>query len=263
MTDGTSHGTTTPDSDAPGSSGRAPVLSATGIGKDYETPRGSLQILDECSLELHPGDTVAIMGPSGSGKSTLLAILGTLEPPSRGKLLLAGEDPFELPEARLAAFRNRQIGFVFQDHLLLPYCTALENVVVPALAGSDPDAAARELKTHSILTRAEQLLSRVGLADRVTHRPAELSGGERQRTAIARALINQPRLLLADEPTGNLDRVAADGVARLLLEVAAEQHAALVAVTHSRALADQFKRRFELIGGRLTQLSSGGSRLSS
>ncbi|QOJ04093.1 MAG: ABC transporter ATP-binding protein [Planctomycetia bacterium] len=255
MTDGTSQGPTTPDPNAPGSSFRVPVLSAVAIGKDYETPRGSLQILDECSLELHPGDTVAIMGPSGSGKSTLLAILGTLEPPSRGRLLLTGEDPFEFPEAQLAAFRNRQIGFVFQDHLLLPYCTALENVVVPALAGPDRDAAERDPAQTSALTRAEQLLSRVGLADRMDHRPAELSGGERQRTAIARALINQPRLLLADEPTGNLDRASADGVARLLLDVAAEQRAALVAVTHSRALADQFKRRYELVGGRLTPLS--------
>lgn len=251
MTDGT----TTPDSNALGASGRVPILSATAVGKDYETPRGSLHILDECSLELHPGDTVAIMGPSGSGKSTLLAILGTLESPSRGKLLLAGEDPFELPEARLAAFRNRHIGFVFQDHLLLPYCTALENVVVPALTNSAGSASAREPAATSALTRAEKLLSRVGLADRMDHRPAELSGGERQRTAIARALINQPRLLLADEPTGNLDRASADGVARLLLEVAAEQRAALVAVTHSRALADQFKRRFELIGGRLTPMT--------
>jgi len=255
MTDGTPHGTTTVNSSAPGASGHVPILSATAIGKEYETSRGSLQILDECSLELNPGDTVAIMGPSGSGKSTLLAIFGTLESPSRGKLLLAGEDPFELPEKQLAAFRNRHIGFVFQDHLLLPYCTALENVVVPALAGSPHDSSNHGTSSGSALVRAEQLLTRVGLNDRMDHRPGELSGGERQRTAIARALINQPRLLLADEPTGNLDRASADGVARLLLEVAAEQRTALVAVTHSRALADQFKRRFELVGGRLMPLA--------
>src|SRR5207253_4264054 len=175
------------------------------------------------------GENAAILGPSGSGKSTLLSILGTLEPPTSGSVFLAGKNPFALDEAELAAFRRESIGFVFQDHHLLPQCTVLENVLVPFLA----DGSA----TQDDVQRAADLLGRVGLAERLTHRPAELSGGERQRVAIARALVRGPTLLLADEPTGNLDRTTARSIAELLLELQTEQNTILVVVTHSEILA--------------------------
>jgi len=181
------------------------------------------------------------MGPSGSGKSTLLNILGTLEPPSRGRVTLSGRDPFALAEPELAAFRNREVGFVFQDHHLLPQCSVLENVLVPTLvAGPGP---------HE--SRARELLARVGLGERLEHRPAELSGGERQRTALARALVLAPHLLLCDEPTGNLDAASAAAVADLLLELHARDGAILVLVTHSAALAARFPDRRRLTGHRL------------
>ena len=182
------------------------------------------------------------MGPSGSGKSTLLYILGALEPPSAGTVSLDGENPFELSESKLAAFRNKKIGFVFQDHCLLPQCSVLENVLTPSLvAGPGKDYVAR----------ARKLLEQVGLADRLKHRPAELSGGEKQRVALARALLMDPVLLLCDEPTGNLDRRSAQGVASLLLEVHQGQQTILVVVTHSTELAARFPVRFELTGGQL------------
>ncbi|MCA9239055.1 MAG: ABC transporter ATP-binding protein, partial [Planctomycetales bacterium] len=166
------------------------------LTKSYPTPSGELAVLREASFELAGGESLAIVGPSGSGKSTLLAILGALEPPSSGRVLLAGQDPFALDQQSLPAFRGQHIGFVFQEHYLLPQCTVLENVLTPHLAvgaaGPEEQRAARAL------------LDRVGLADRLTHRPAELSGGERQRVAIARALVRRPTLVLADEPTGNL-----------------------------------------------------------
>src|SRR5207245_1638521 len=164
--------------------------------KDYPTRSGPLSVLRGVSLELNRGESLAVMGPSGSGKSTLLNILGTLDRPTSGTVRLEDADPFLLPEAQLASFRNRHIGFVFQEHYLLPQCSVLENVLIPTLAG--PRSAAD-------VSWAHQLLERVGLKDRLEHRPAELSGGERQRVAIARALIHHPDLLLADEPTGNLD----------------------------------------------------------
>jgi lipoprotein-releasing system ATP-binding protein len=222
-----------------------PALVARSLSKSYPVSGGGeLTVLANASLELERGDNVAILGPSGSGKSTLLAILGTLERPTGGTLTLGGTAPFDLSEAELAAFRSRHIGFVFQDHHLLPQCTVLENVLVPLLA--DGAAAGDDVR------RAEQLVNRVGLAERTNHRPAELSGGERQRAALARALIRNPTLLLADEPTGNLDRSTAAAIVELLLEVQREHNAILVAVTHSAALAEQMKRRFELDGGRLT-----------
>jgi lipoprotein-releasing system ATP-binding protein len=199
------------------------------------------------SFALRRGENLAILGPSGSGKSTLLSIIGSLEPPSSGSVRLGGQDPFSLGEASLAAFRRENIGFVFQGHHLLPQCTVMENVLVPFLA----DGAA----TTDDQQRAKGLLDRVGLADRLAHRPAELSGGERQRVAIARAMIRRPTLLLADEPTGNLDRTTAQTIAELLLELQAEQNAMLVVVTHSAALARSLQRRMELDAGRLVPLA--------
>ena len=202
------------------------------------TPRGELPILADISLSLERGAAVAIMGPSGSGKSTLLYILGALEPPTSGTVTLDGKDPYPLGEREQAAFRNQHIGFVFQDHSLLPQCSVLENVLAPTLVAPPADADARRRRA-----RARELLTQVGLADRLDHRPAELSGGEKQRAALARALIRNPTLLLCDEPTGNLDRAAADAVADLLLELHAARNTILVVVTHSAALADRFPVR--------------------
>jgi lipoprotein-releasing system ATP-binding protein len=214
------------------------VLQLSNISKQYETPRGPLPVLEDISLSLSPGDAAAIMGPSGSGKSTLLYILGALEPPSSGSVTLNGQNPFELSPQALAAFRNKEIGFVFQDHCLLPQCSVLENVLIPTLVGS---------KGTDEVGRAQTLIDRVGLGGRVDHRPEALSGGERQRAAIARALIRQPRLLLCDEPTGNLDRTSADRVASVLLDVLDRQQTTLIIVTHSAQLADRCPMRFELI----------------
>ena len=183
-----------------------------------------------------------MVGPSGSGKSTLLHILGTLEPPSSGRVTLEGRDPFALGERELAAFRNREVGFVFQDHCLLPQCSVLENVLIPTLVA--PRRAGYE-------TKARELLARVGLGERLDHRPAELSGGEKQRVALARALVLSPRLLLCDEPTGNLDAAAAESVASLLFELQAQRQAILVLVTHSAELAARCEDRRRLVDGRL------------
>jgi lipoprotein-releasing system ATP-binding protein len=221
----------------------AAELVVENVAKEYPTPAEALRVLSGVSLSLGRGENVAILGPSGSGKSTLLSILGTLEPPSSGSVRLAGKDPFALNEAELAAFRRHNIGFVFQEHHLLPQCTVLENVLVPFLA----DGSASEEEQ----SRAIELLKRVGLSERLTHRPAELSGGERQRVAIARALVREPLLLLADEPTGNLDRTTARSIANLLLELQAERNAILVVVTHSEAVAAALQQRMEIDSGRL------------
>ena len=221
----------------------AAELVVENVAKEYPTPAEPLRILAGVSLSLRRGENVAILGPSGSGKSTLLSILGTLEPPSSGSVRLAGKDPFAFNEADLAAFRRDNIGFVFQEHHLLPQCTVLENVLVPFLA----DGSASEEDQR----RATDLLNRVGLAERLTHRPAELSGGERQRVAIARALVREPLLLLADEPTGNLDRTTAHSIANLLLELQAERNAILVVVTHSEAMAASLQHRMEIDSGKL------------
>jgi len=215
------------------------------LTKQYATPRGPLTVLADVSLSLAPGDAAAIMGPSGSGKSTLLYMLGALEPPTSGQVTLDGKNPFALDPRALAAFRNEQIGFVFQDHCLLPQCSVLENVLVPTLV------AAGLASTDATIERARALLAQVGLSARLDHRPAELSGGEKQRVALARALIRQPALLLCDEPTGNLDRGTAETVTSLLLDLHAAQRTVLVVVTHSAALAERFSRRYELNGGRL------------
>ena len=223
------------------------MLTVANIAKSYPTPRGEIQILDGVSLTVERGEAVAIMGPSGSGKSTLLYIIGALEPPSSGQVALDGQDPYALGERAQAAFRNEHIGFVFQDHSLLPQCSVLENVLAPTLVarstgGADGDA-----------SRARDLLLRVGLGDRLDHRPAELSGGEKQRAALARALIRSPSLLLCDEPTGNLDRTSADGVAALLLELHSAARTILIVVTHSLALADRFPTRYLMDAGRLAR----------
>lgn len=223
-------------------------LRAEALEKSFPTPAGALQVLRGASMTLAPGESVAIMGPSGSGKSTLLNILGTLEPPTAGRVLLDGQNPFDLREAELARFRNRRIGFVFQDHHLLPQCTALENALTPTLATTEGGDA---------LDRAHRLLELVGLADRAEHFPAELSGGERQRVAIARALVQRPALVLADEPTGNLDHRAADLVAGLLLEMQQQEGVMLVTVTHSASLAQRFDRRLEMTDGTLRDTAEG------
>jgi lipoprotein-releasing system ATP-binding protein len=225
------------------------VLIADRLSKHYETPRGPLPILDAVSLDVDRGDSVAIMGPSGCGKSTLLYLLGALEPPSSGSVTIDGTNPYDLREDAQAAFRGAHVGFVFQDHLLLPQLSALDNVLAPTLVApvvsSGPDP-------HE---RARQLLADVGLESRVDHRPGELSGGERQRVAIARALVRAPSLLLCDEPTGNLDRTSAESVADLLLALHRARKTMLVVVTHSAALASRFSRRYELNDRRLRQVS--------
>jgi len=222
------------------------MLTVRRLHKEFPTRSGPLEVLRGIDLDLARGEAVAVMGPSGSGKSTLLHIVGTLDRPTSGTVRLDDINPFQLPEPELAAFRNRRIGFVFQDHYLLPQCSVLENVLIPTLVG--PARAERE-------QRARHLLERVGLAHRLRHRPSELSGGERQRVAVARALINQPVLLLADEPTGNLDRRSAQAVGALLLELAAQENAILITVTHSLELARGFPRQLQMLDGTLAPLS--------
>jgi lipoprotein-releasing system ATP-binding protein len=211
------------------------------LSKDYPTRSGPLHVLRNISLALTPGEALAVTGPSGSGKSTLLHIVGTLDSPTSGNVSLNNRNPFTLPEPELADFRKRSIGFVFQDHYLLPQCSVLENVLIPTLTGGPPD----------VESRARDLLDRVGLKERLNHRPAELSGGERQRVALARALIQKPQLLLADEPTGNLDRRTAQAVGDLLVELHRQEGLMLIVVTHSPELARLLPRRREMLDGTL------------
>ena len=220
-------------------------LEVAHLRKDYPTARGPLTVLADVSFTLASGEAAAVMGPSGAGKSSLLYLLGALEPPTAGTVMLDGVNPFVLTPDALAAFRNASIGFVFQDHCLLPQCSVLENVLIPTLVAPRAD---RDTE------RARELIARVGLSDRADHRPGELSGGERQRVAIARALIRKPRLLLCDEPTGNLDRASADQVAALLIELHRAQNAILIVVTHSQALASKFSMRFEFTDRQLTRV---------
>jgi lipoprotein-releasing system ATP-binding protein len=220
------------------------VLTVSNVSKSYPSPDGDVAVLSEVSLSLVPGDAAAITGPSGSGKSTLLYVLGALEPPSSGTITLDGTNPFSLPPTHLAAFRNKAIGFVFQDHCLLPQCSVLENVLVPTLVGTTESG----IEVH-----AQTLVDRVGLSHRIGHLPGQLSGGEKQRVALARALVRRPRLLLCDEPTGNLDRKAADAVASLLFDLQQKENAILVVVTHSAALASRFPIQFELTDRKLAR----------
>jgi lipoprotein-releasing system ATP-binding protein len=221
------------------------MLNVANLAKEYPTPRGPLRVLSDVSFAMAPGDAAAIMGPSGSGKSSLLYILGGLDAPSSGVVTLDGRNPFQLSARDLAAFRNKEIGFVFQDHCLLPQCTVLENVLIPTLV------APKGIEDEQ---RARQLVEQVGLADRIEHRPAELSGGERQRVAIARALVREPRLLLCDEPTGNLDRVAAENVASVLLDLHRLKKTILIVVTHNVQLAEKLPVRFDLLDSHLRRL---------
>lgn len=220
------------------------------LTKHYPTPAEPLVVLDGVDLQLARGESLAVVGPSGCGKSTLLSILGTLDEPTAGTVTLGGDDPFALDEAGLARFRAASVGFVFQEHYLLPQCTVLENVLVPLL--SDGKATAEDAD------RASELLGRVGLGERLTHRPAQLSGGERQRAAIARALIRDPLLLLADEPTGALDGRNAAAIADLLLELQSDRDAMLIAVTHSGEFADRMGRQARLSDGKLEEGRGGG-----
>ena len=214
-----------------------PSIKISNLSKDF----GSVKVLQNVSFSFTSGTSVAITGPSGSGKSTLLHIIGTLEEPSAGRVEINGTDPFKLSEPELARYRNAVIGFVFQDHYLLPQYSVLENVLVPTLAfKQDADAT----------QRAHQLIQRVGLADRKSHRPGQLSGGERQRVAIARALINQPNILLCDEPTGNLDTATTETIANLLFELHSAEKNMLVVVTHNLALAARFDQHLQLMDGK-------------
>jgi lipoprotein-releasing system ATP-binding protein len=221
-------------------------LEVTNVSKEYPTPAGPLAVLKDVNLSLESGDAAAIMGPSGTGKSTLLYILGALEPPSRGTVVLGDRNIFSMNPAELARFRGSGIGFVFQDHCLLPQCSVLENVLLPTLVAP----------SEKHVTRARELINAVGLSHRSDHRPGQLSGGEKQRVAIARALIRNPRLVVCDEPTGNLDENTASSVASVLLELHRQQNNILLVVTHSSRLATEFPFRYELSGGRLSRISS-------
>ena len=218
-------------------------LELSDLTRDFPTRGEPLQVLKGVNLQVSAGETLAIVGPSGCGKSTLLHILGTLDIPTSGTMILDGTDPFQLDEQSLARFRNQNIGFIFQDHHLLPQLSVLENVLIPAIANGRPD--------KDCVERAHQLIERVGLADRIEHRPAELSGGERERVAVARSLIHQPTLLLADEPTGNLDQANARQVGNLLLEMHEQEEMMLVVVTHNQELAAMLDRQHRLDDGKL------------
>ncbi|MCX6889913.1 MAG: ABC transporter ATP-binding protein [Verrucomicrobia bacterium] len=231
----------------------APLLKLASVTRRYDAPgkTEALTVLAGVSLEIARGESLAIVGPSGSGKSTLLQIMGTLDRPTSGSVTLDGRELGALDELQLASVRNRQIGFVFQSHYLLPQCTVMENVLVPTLACAD--AALRD----GAGGRAERLLERVGLGQRKSHRPGELSGGERQRVAVVRALINQPQLLLADEPTGSLDHASALQLGQLLLELNREEGVTLVLVTHALDLARRMGRVMGLTDGQLKPVEPG------
>jgi len=213
------------------------VLEVTNLTKEYPMPGHPLQVLSGIDFALNNGEAASIIGPSGSGKSTFLYILGALEPPSSGSVRLGGKNPYEMNEKDLAAFRNRKIGFVFQDHHLLPQCSVLENVLIPTLVAPRDD---------SIQRRAMDILEQVGLRERIHHRPQELSGGEKQRIALARALIVKQELVLCDEPTGNLDSESAETVVSLLFELHKLQKNILIVVTHNLEVAGRFGMKFKL-----------------
>jgi len=238
-------------------SSKGPLLQLNKISKKYDSSvtAGSLTVLDGISFEVSAGESLAIVGPSGSGKSTLLNIIGTLDHPSSGEVLLDGRDLSHLNESETATVRNCQIGFVFQFHYLLPQCSVMENVLVPTLAKTASLAPGKisgaESERESARERASRLLDRVGLGQRLSHRPGELSGGERQRVQVVRALINHPELLLADEPTGALDHASAQQLGQLLVELNREEQVTLIVVTHSAELAARMSRLLELKDGRL------------
>ncbi|MCX6871825.1 MAG: ABC transporter ATP-binding protein [Verrucomicrobia bacterium] len=220
------------------------LVEVRGVSKSFRSGDHKVRVLDEVHLSVAAQESVAIVGPSGSGKSTLLNLLGTLDQPDQGTIVIDGKNLAMMAGDELAKFRNLNIGFVFQSHHLLPHLTVLENILVPVLAQASEVG-------EEILLRATQLLQRVGLADREKHLPGRLSGGERQRVAVVRALINQPRLILADEPTGALDRVSAAEVGRLLLELNREHGITLVVATHSEELAARMDRIISMENGTL------------
>ncbi len=227
-----------------------PLLELTDISKQYaETVDSPItQVLRKINLTVMEGETVAVVGPSGSGKSTLLNIIGTLDRATAGRALLDGIDLATLNDSELARVRTCALGLIFQLHHLLPQCSVMENVLVPTLAGGPKKRAEQPVE------RAKRLLDRVGLGHRLGHRPGQLSGGERQRVAVVRAIINEPKLLLADEPTGALDRAAADNLADLLVELNREEQVALLVITHAMDLARRMGRILELSGGALVPL---------
>ena len=220
------------------------LLELTGVTKSFVSPGGTeTPVLKGVNLKMAPGESVAIVGPSGCGKSTLLNLIGTLDRPTAGRILLDGKDVTTATDAQLAEIRSSVIGLVFQSHHLLPQCSILENVLVPSLVAKGAQGAE---------DRARKLIDRVGLSHRLTHRPGQLSGGECQRAAVVRALINGPKLLLADEPTGSLDRESAESLAKLLMELNREDGVGLIMVTHAADLAAQAGRVLELRDGVIT-----------
>jgi ABC-type lipoprotein export system ATPase subunit len=223
------------------------LLELEDVAKYFESPArsGRQQVLNDISLTVAEGESIAVIGPSGSGKSTLLNIMGALDRPTSGSVCIDGDDLSTLSENELAEVRNRELGFVFQLHHLLPQCTLLENALLPTIPGG------KQLDAGEAEGRARRLLERVGLGERIDHRPGQMSGGECQRAAVVRALINRPRLLLADEPTGSLDSASADKLAELLIELNQEEKVALVVVTHSHELARRMGKRYQIQGGRL------------
>jgi len=227
-----------------------PLLKLQNVSKSYRAAEGTapVPVLRDVSLEVAAGESLSIIGPSGSGKSTLLNIIGTLDHADSGRVWLGDQELSAQDEHSLALIRNRELGFIFQSHHLLPHCTAWENVLVPTLAGQDAAS------SNGAEQRADRLLTRVGLAGRFHHRPGQLSGGERQRVAVVRALINQPKLLLADEPTGALDRVSADELTKLLTELNREENVTLILVTHALDFARQMARVFEIREGQLVEV---------
>jgi lipoprotein-releasing system ATP-binding protein len=227
------------------------TLQVDNLCKEFPTSANPLVVLRNVTLRLSAGENLAIVGPSGSGKSTLLHILGTLDFPTRGTVKIHEQNPFALTETALAEFRNRHVGFIFQEHYLLPQLSVLENVLVPACTQSSV--------SPMVVQRARELLQRVGLQEREGHRPAQLSGGERQRVAVARALIHSPQLILADEPTGSLDRNNAVNIAKLLLELQSQSQAMLLIVTHSLEIAQLFSQRYEMQDGTLVPLGASAA----
>lgn len=228
--------------------GERPPIELVGISKTYERDGRQIAVLRDVNLTIEQGDTISIVGRSGAGKSTLLHILGTLDRPTAGKMMVDGKNIFRANDRRLAAFRARRIGFVFQFHHLLPEFSALENAAMPAMIA--------RLSRDEAHARAEQLLRRVGLGERMTHRPSELSGGEQQRVALARALVMRPQLLLADEPTGNLDEAIGQEIFDLFQELNSEMNVSVVVVTHHPGLAASMKRRLAVDGGVLKEAAT-------
>jgi lipoprotein-releasing system ATP-binding protein len=219
------------------------LLELKNIYKSFALNGNTINVLNGIDITVNPGETMAIIGASGAGKSTLMNIMGTLEPPSRGTVTFEGQDVGTMNESRICHLRNREVGFVFQFHHLLPEFNALENTVIPALIAREDNKSARE--------KAVSILTNVGLEKRLKHRVGELSGGEQQRVAIARALIMRPKILLADEPTGNLDSVTGEEIIEMLLHIKKEQNLSLIMVTHNQKLAERMSKVMEIVDGRI------------